>query len=577
MNSPRGSTLQPLCRLERMPKKVLGLLVALFALLPAAPAEAGTYTYYSCRLPDGERAPAVGWTSVAGYQNASNPVSDCGSTGLTVGLVGDRDQPVGARMSWVFTPPLDTTLQSFTVWRSMSAIAAPEYNSSPGNMITWPDDPITSAHDSCFAVSHCTATGSSGSWDAAGNVFNSGEIADATHVYFTTMCGGITGWTCPARSSSPMSQMRVHAFRAYLDDSSAPDVKSVGGSLVATGTNSGRRSLSVRATDVGSGVYRALVEVRRAGQPSFDVLKAQVVDDNEGRCAPLDFDPSTQYEFKYPVPCKLSASGDLDLDSTKLPDGDHELRVVVEDASGNRSIAYGPAPFIVHNGPSSPSGSGSGTSTRYSAGVTASGAPIDGARIVLRSKRTQKLRYGRRKTIRGRLVNGDRSAIRGATVGVSRKIRRRGASRKRVARVRTGARGRFSYVAPVGMSRSLRFAYRSKPQTKPVTAAVRMLVRAKMSLRARSTHVRPYGTMQLRGRLFGKSLPKKGALIDVQVLDGRKFRTVAVRRARGGRIRFDYRFKRTAHATFKIRAVMRSQAGVALTASKSRVVTVQVG
>lgn len=109
-------------------------------------------------------------------------------------------------------------------------------------------------------------------------------------------------------------------------------------------------SLSFNVTDRGTGVYRGLVEVD--GKAVYD----QVVDANvvggRARCKdvlPGDADP---YQFIDPVPCKLSASATVAFDTRTVADGPHELRVVTEDASGNRTTVVGPQRFVVDNVPS---------------------------------------------------------------------------------------------------------------------------------------------------------------------------------------------------------------------------------
>ena len=149
-----------------------------------------------------------------------------------------------------------------------------------------------------------------------------------------------------------MSDMRVHAFRAYLQDDTDPvPAGTVSGTLTQPGPHKGSRSVSFNATDTGSGIYRGIVDVRRAGQTTFAPVYSAVLDSNGGRCADAGANPSDDHEFLYRVPCKLSTGGSVDLDTTTVPDGTHELRVRVEDASGNRSIVYGPVAFEVDNVP----------------------------------------------------------------------------------------------------------------------------------------------------------------------------------------------------------------------------------
>ena len=74
-----------------------------------------------------------------------------------------------------------------------------------------------------------------------------------------------------------------------------------------------------------------------------------------------------------------------------------------------------------------------------------------------------------------------------------------------------------------------------------------------------------------------QGLPSRGALIEIQYLDGTTWKVAAVRRAKRGKLRFDYRFKRTKKGTFTFRARMRNQAGVPLRGTVSKKIVVKVG
>ena len=118
------------------------VLAVLVPLIVCAPARAGTYDVYSCRLPDGSPAPSSGWTS---FGSASDPTglsstayNGCGSGG---GLTATMPPyvPVGVDAGWTFTPPAATTIEGFEIFRAVR----PAFSSGPvhgyvASLSVWP-------------------------------------------------------------------------------------------------------------------------------------------------------------------------------------------------------------------------------------------------------------------------------------------------------------------------------------------------------------------------------------------------------------------------------------------------------
>lgn len=116
------------------------------------------------------------------------------------------------------------------------------------------------------------------------------------------------------------------------------DVTGLGGAVRGIG------NVGVSAGDVGGGVYRAIVSVD--GQE----VARQVLDGDGGRCGDVEDGNGDAYEFAAPRPCPLSAAGIVALDTRGLLDGEHQLRVDVEDAAGNTTQLHA-GPFTTRNGP----------------------------------------------------------------------------------------------------------------------------------------------------------------------------------------------------------------------------------
>jgi hypothetical protein len=333
----------------------IALLALVVALGSAVPAAAGTYSVYSCKLPNGAIAPTEGWTSQVAGTQWSVPENSCASGGsLAARLNGDFDQAANVSMSWIFSVPADTTLRNFQVWRSMSNTTGYDTNgnATPLENIAFPARAPGQEYSWCAAAEGCLSRGSHLNWSATDNYFSPGQTPSTTSVWFVAACGSaFSDAACSDRNSAtPMAEIRVHALRAYIEDASDPTA-TVSGPLVGGGPHKGTESVTVNASDKGAGVYRVRVEVKPSGTDHFSAPVDSVFDPNDGKCAPVDFDSATDLEFTHLVPCKLSGSRAFSLDTTTLPEGTSELRVLVRDAAGNEQTVYGPAPFAVDNVP----------------------------------------------------------------------------------------------------------------------------------------------------------------------------------------------------------------------------------
>jgi len=179
---------------------------------------------------------------------------------------------------------------------------------------------------------------------------------------------------------------------------------------------------------------------------------------------------------------------------------------------------------------------------------------------VLSSRTTvQKVRYGKRVPITGRLLRPDGTPIAGGRLSVQTQTQMPGAAMANAAEVVTDADGRFRWVAEAGPSRLIRFGYRASVGDVAYvdTTDVRLLVMAGVTLKASPRKVRNKRATVFTGRVLGKPIAKRGVLVDLQVFYRKKWRTFAAPRTnRRGAYRFKYRFTAGA-ATWKFRARVR--------------------
>lgn len=118
------------------------------------------------------------------------------------------------------------------------------------------------------------------------------------------------------------------------------------------------------------------------------------------------------------------------------------------------------------------------------------------------SRRTIKLRYGRRVEIRGRVTTPAGAPLAGATLDVSARVRRPGAATRRVGGVGSARDGRFTYVAPAGPSRDLTIGGRT----------VSLLVSATGTFNVTRHGVR----VRFSGRIRGGNVPRGGVLVEIR-------------------------------------------------------------
>ena len=502
-------------------------LVGLGLLLGAAPAHAGVYSVYACHGPSGATAAIDGWKGTAFTTNPGEAAvsEDCRSSGamrlsITPPSFGSS---YAAGATWGTGAARDTTIQTVTLDHSFSA-------TGPSNVIWHLMDESGDREVCVLAGGGCAGTAPTvrlASWRGPTVYFElSCRPADTNAI-----CEGPTG-------SAAVSRVVLELRDALAPLPTAPPTGPlVDGTRAAAGVATATAALS----DRGSGVRSLSAEIDGAVAATTDP-----VDRNGGACA---------LPYTYRVPCKLAATGTVAVDTTKLADGPHQVRLIARDASGNTS-AQGPFGITVRN---TPVACGPGTNAAITAGLP--------------RKRSASQKRAKAARIRG-------TAPAGAELRLISRVSRRGDGSKPVgAPVRAGANGRYSLRVPKGPSRSLRVGWRRAGE--PDFACSRSLslkVRARISLSG-SPKAIPAGLPRatFRGRLTGGYVPRRGKLVLLQGRQpGRNWRTFrAVRTNRKGRFSTRYRFS-GARGLFRVRARVPSEAVYPFGPATSRVVRVLV-
>lgn len=538
-------------------------------LLIAATATADTYTVHSCKQPNRSAAATDGWEGFqyGGGRGYTGYANDCPGGGDLAAFLflpegySNFAWSSGAYAGQTFTAPADTRIVAVDLQRSTQGIHP---SSASLGYALWAG---SQRLEHCIPAYGCAD-------NLAGAARHGG--LNAASLTATMSCGGEED--CPNGYEGITPAFHIRHSEITLADNHEPWFTTPPSGTLLDGSRplSGEKVVSLSAADRGGGLYQARIEV------DGREVASQRIDANGGRC---------QVPYTYAVPCKLTASDSLRVDTAKLSDGAHSVRVIVSDATETNQVTWGPVDITTQNRrPGSGSSSIGGVTPIGESGPLAGIDPVNGvgatagARIVWgfsgRNRRTIRARYGQRVRIAGRLLGPRGNPIGGADLAVSTRVRTAGAPTAGVAGVRTDRLGRFRVQIPAGPSRVVRVAYRAfaADERYAHTNEVHVLVPSSATLRATPRSLRNGRSVTFRGRLRGRPVPRRGVPVEVQYRGRRGWRTFAVVRSNSrGEFRHRYRFTRTVQPViFRFRARIREDASYPYALGHSRPVRVRV-
>lgn len=444
---------------------------------------------------------------------------------------------------------------------------------------------------------------------AANNRVDIGTTTPSNGFTITIMCStfGIPG--CNVQNNH--FNYRLYAGKITLEDSDDPEVSGTPqGSLLTDSILKGTKEVTVNGKDQGSGIFavRVLVDDNPA--------VTEVINSNNGRCVDLHPETPQVVETAYRQPCRLSTGGTVQVDTTKLPEGQHNVKIQMCDVGLNcATLANRPGTWIDNvpnvddppnpggsgpgggNGPGGGSGpGGSGTSlcaidrSKCSNGTNASANATlvaDWSRPSKRSKRERRLikvvgdkaitTFDTRTVIRGQLINKDNGQpIEGAKVRLLQTPTRPGLFPEDVGGVRTRQNGRFTMIVPRGMpSRKLRFEYRPIEDDAFVAASrdLELAVKSSVVLKLSRRIVHAGTTLKFSGYVRGGHIPKNGKLLVLKVRKNKRGRWVDFKTLRtkpNGRFSFNYRFVQGGRAFYQFVAASPFEEAFPFDTGKSR-------
>lgn len=412
-------------------------------------------------------------------------------------------------------------------------------------------DAPTAGGDRCMAAAGCRERGrlSGDPFDPAnkgdtrlGPVQPDGEERLPPHSLHLN-CGrssgqiGCPSWTTPL--------LIIYAARITMRDDFVPRISGLDGSLLSGGDLRGSVSAEVFGSDKGAGLRAAAVEIdgRQVLEGAFQPTPRP--------CHPPYSDPQ---------PCAADGSSTVGLDTRRLSDGAHRLRVLVRDASGNTAASRPYSIAINNGGASCPYGSG----PQLRAGF---------GRRRLRSALT--ISSTRRAVLSGRLRSQSGAAKGGSSVRVL--TQGSGSSEwHQVAYPTTRRDGRFAARLPRGTSRRVRVTYCGRDGG--AYRDLRLRAKPSVALKANRRRVRNGRSVIFAGRVRSRPIPRGGKLVELQAFFRGRWRTFQTLHTRHtGTFKFRYWFGGT-HGTvkYRFRAVAPREGGFPYTTGSSRRVTVKV-
>ncbi|HEY2056694.1 MAG TPA: carboxypeptidase-like regulatory domain-containing protein [Solirubrobacterales bacterium] len=519
------------------------MLAAVGASCVPAAADAGQYTVWSCRGPEGLPISTAAWrTQVNDAEPGDIEISDgCasgGSLGIKVtdgGIAPDR-KPRGEA---VFRLPRGAEISGFKIWRYV--VAAADF---PG-----------SEYEYAAAVREVSG-GSTIDWGCASGLFppyfncssegTPGAPLDPSNLVtqLFSPLEGLSFWAaciqvgCKPPLSPPSAEIRMFRSAVSIEDDQPPEVVRLEGSLAESAPiTAAAGHLFVTADDGGGGVAGFEFSVD-GGAPQ----RVAVADGRDGCEEP----------FSEPDPCPREATRGIVVDTASLAAGAHSVSGTVIDAAGN-ATPFGPVAFTVAPPPATvtsppvegPRGNGG---RRPDNGTPAVEAP---------HLHLQSTHAGGPGHLGGTLTTPAGAPIAGARLGVEvTEVGGKGA-RKRF--VRTDANGRFAFKVAGAGARNVVVSY-APVLGGAASRSAKALVTTKLALRLtpRPRRLRAGQTVRFLGHLRGAGKAARGAVVDIQAIAGGRWTTIDTVVADGhGNFSWAHRFRYVERdAIFSFRAVV---------------------
>lgn len=396
-----------------------------------------------------------------------------------------------------------------------------------------------------------------------------GQVAPITAAHYE-LCGNgsCTGGPVPGNDIDGLSQLAVpapgeYSLRVWVEDAAGNADRNRASDPVHLRFDDEPPSavferqdperptrVAVALGERGSGIAEAGIEIRSEGGRQWQELNTSL----DGAIASAEVDDLGLPDGRYELRAHARDHAGNERTSDRRRDGSKmELRLPLRLASGI-ALSRGARPRCVRRG-------------RHR---TRRCRPPAGAGATLIVKRHRARVTGLVRTARG-------EPIAGVPLSVAQQLRTGGAWGA-LPPVTSDALGRFSFAAPEGPSRTVRFRYAGTPRVKPAVGDLRMIVSARSAIAVDRRSVRNGDAIRFTGRLRGGHVPEGGKLIDLQAHYRGTWRTFAAPRTDvRGRWSYEYRFGATRGTVrYQFRARIRREAAYPYELGYSRRVSVTV-
>jgi hypothetical protein len=341
---------------------------------------------------------------------------------------------------------------------------------------------------------------------------------------------------CRYESREPCTEGDIQLLEATMkiDDPARPRILGQPGGSIFQGLApvSGLQTVSFQATDEGTGIYRAVLEVdgKAAAERRFATERS-----------------TCKTPFLVPQPCPPRVSSSLTFDTSRYVDGTHQARLRIYDATGANVATYGPTAYVSRNQ----------TLDSYC-------GTHDPDRVRLRVT-TRPIRFGHKWHLTAKVGNAG---------GWEALVLSGDESVEVLHSTAISAAGYLDLRLPPGPNRVVRLAVRPQGSRMKFvcSGSRRVRVRGRVSLRLSPRHVRVHRSVVVAGRLYGLGHGRKAVVIEAKAAGSRRWATVRViRTSRTGNYRMRYKFRRTfGRVTYIFRSRVPAERGYAYTTGYSK-------